>query len=335
MIRRLSLLALLLLLTPQVRADEARAAAQGEGPPPLFSEGPGKLADVDRATSLRFTPRRQGTTAVLLVWGHVHAGDSERFREAIKQAGSKVVEVQFLSGGGDLEEGLQIGRIMRAEGMIAHIPRGYVCASACNFMFLGGVARSIDPGGQFVVHIFDREEMPAIIVESLREASTQAMVTLRSAQASAAPSPGSPGMRSSASVGPEDAKPPPAGAPAAPQQGPPQGDMVDEILGALNCPNRTELQPEDLDETVEARLNKANIRDPAERAPLAAMLKVMTLVSLCTEQEDARQSAEVARFLVDMRLSLRFLTTFAAIPNAHARALTRDELRDFNIVNTE
>jgi predicted nuclease of predicted toxin-antitoxin system len=53
------------------------------------------------------------------------------------------------------------------------------------------------------------------------------------------------------------------------------------------------------------------------------------------EQTDARQAAEIARFLVDMSLSLRFLTEFANIPNAHWRKLTRDELRDFNIVNTE
>ena len=56
---------------------------------------------------------------------------------------------------------------------------------------------------------------------------------------------------------------------------------------------------------------------------------------LCTEQLNATAASEIARFLVEMRMSLRFLTEFASIPNPEPIAMTRDQLKDFNIVNTE
>lgn len=53
------------------------------------------------------------------------------------------------------------------------------------------------------------------------------------------------------------------------------------------------------------------------------------------EQSAANAAAEIARFLVEMQISLRFLTEFADIPNAEPRALTRQELREFGIINTD
>jgi hypothetical protein len=38
--------------------------------------------------------------------------------------------------------------------MPTRIPSGWTCFSACNFMFMGGRARAIDPGGVFMVHMF-------------------------------------------------------------------------------------------------------------------------------------------------------------------------------------
>jgi hypothetical protein len=34
------------------------------------------------------------------------------------------------------------------------LPAGWACFSACNFMFMGGVARYVDDGGLFIVHMF-------------------------------------------------------------------------------------------------------------------------------------------------------------------------------------
>ena len=69
------------------------------------------------------------------------------------------------SGGGNLDSGLKLGRIVRDhllqtrvgrsgwidDGNIDNAPR---CASACNFVFMGGVRRTVPEGTYFVVHRF-------------------------------------------------------------------------------------------------------------------------------------------------------------------------------------
>jgi hypothetical protein len=48
------------------------------------------------------------------------------------------------------------------------IPSGWACFSACNFLFMGGAARFVDPGGQFMVHMFthtgDRQVIAAEVM---------------------------------------------------------------------------------------------------------------------------------------------------------------------------
>ena len=39
---------------------------------------------------------------------------------------------------------------------MTRIPAGWACFSACNFIFMGGQPRVIDPGGLFIVHMFTR-----------------------------------------------------------------------------------------------------------------------------------------------------------------------------------
>ena len=56
--------------------------------------------------------------------------------------------------GGSLSEGLLTGDIVRKHGLRTSIVPGSVCASACNFIFMGGTARSIPETSAFVVHRF-------------------------------------------------------------------------------------------------------------------------------------------------------------------------------------
>src|SRR3546814_12087428 len=49
------------------------------------------------------------------------------------------------------------GRVIRSNfGLGTRIPSGWACFSACNFVFMGGQPRLIDPGGVFMVHMFTR-----------------------------------------------------------------------------------------------------------------------------------------------------------------------------------
>lgn len=66
-------------------------------------------------------------------------------------------EMWFRSPGGDARAGNEAGRLIRDTlDATARIPSGWACYSACNFMFMAGKKRIIDPGGQFMVHMFTR-----------------------------------------------------------------------------------------------------------------------------------------------------------------------------------
>lgn len=66
-------------------------------------------------------------------------------------------EIWLSSPGGDARAGNEAGRLIRDTlDVITRIPSGWACYSACNFLFMGGRSRTIDPGGQFIVHMFTR-----------------------------------------------------------------------------------------------------------------------------------------------------------------------------------
>jgi hypothetical protein len=63
-------------------------------------------------------------------------------------------EIWLRSPGGNAEVGNQAGRLIRGQSIQTRIPAGWACFSACNFLFMGGTVRYVDPGGLFVVHMF-------------------------------------------------------------------------------------------------------------------------------------------------------------------------------------
>lgn len=66
-------------------------------------------------------------------------------------------EIWLSSPGGDARAGNAAGRLIRdTMDVTTRIPSGWACYSACNFMFMGGRTRFIDPGGEFIVHMFTR-----------------------------------------------------------------------------------------------------------------------------------------------------------------------------------
>jgi hypothetical protein len=66
-------------------------------------------------------------------------------------------ELWLSSPGGDARAGNEAGRLIRSTlDVSTRIPAGWACYSACNFVFMGGRTRFIDPGGQFMVHMFTR-----------------------------------------------------------------------------------------------------------------------------------------------------------------------------------
>lgn len=103
---------------------------------------------------------------VLVAEGIIDSTLPERLREAIG-ADPMLGEVWIRSRGGDARAGNEAGRIIRSFGMTTRIPSGWTCFSACNFMFMGGVGRYVEPGGNFMVHMFTHTSDRTAISESV------------------------------------------------------------------------------------------------------------------------------------------------------------------------
>jgi hypothetical protein len=118
---------------------------------------------------------RPGNRPVLLAEGVVDAGLIPRLQAAL--ATFQGDEIWLRSPGGDARIGNQAGRIIRQANLLSRIPAGWACFSACNFLFMGGTARYVDPGGLFIVHMFTFTSDRQVIREA-REAGDDSTVGL-------------------------------------------------------------------------------------------------------------------------------------------------------------
>lgn len=78
----------------------------------------------------------------LLLDGEIQKGDSNQLINAILDSNGKKGSGLYLnSKGGDLEEALKIGSIVKEFGMTVFVKENGVCASACFFIYMNGIAR--------------------------------------------------------------------------------------------------------------------------------------------------------------------------------------------------
>lgn len=125
---------------------------------------------------------REGVTSsrgvemnVLVAEGIVDSTLPDRLRKAI-EADPMIGEVWIRSRGGDARAGNEAGRIIRSFLLPTRIPSGWTCFSACNFMFMGGAYRVVEPDGIFMVHMFTHTSDRTVISESIldgTEATTE------------------------------------------------------------------------------------------------------------------------------------------------------------------
>jgi len=101
---------------------------------------------------MRFTVQEVNGRQVLLAEGMIDDNLIPRLQEALR--GFQGDEIWLRSPGGNARIGNQAGRIIRENSLQTRIPAGWACFSACNFLFMGGFARHVDPGGLFIVHMF-------------------------------------------------------------------------------------------------------------------------------------------------------------------------------------
>jgi hypothetical protein len=106
----------------------------------------------DSGVALEFTVKEYRGQRVLLLEGGIEENDSEQFENALRQAG-QIAEVLLDSSGGLEREGLTIGRLIRRRGLSTRILAKARCESACADIFLGGVARRVEEGGRYGIHM--------------------------------------------------------------------------------------------------------------------------------------------------------------------------------------
>lgn len=119
------------------------------------------------------TPATRGGKRVLLAEGMVDEGLPARLRKAI-EADEAIEEIWLRSSGGDARAGNEAGKVIRSfPGMLTRIPAGWTCFSACNFVFMGGDARVVDPGGVFMVHMFTHTDQRDVIGNAVSEGTSE------------------------------------------------------------------------------------------------------------------------------------------------------------------
>jgi hypothetical protein len=85
--------------------------------------------------------------------GSTYPGDSATL-ESLLARGNAYAQVYLSSGGGDLDEGVKVGEVLRRYNQFVVVPDGFECVSACTVAFLGGRVRDVEPGGAYMVHAY-------------------------------------------------------------------------------------------------------------------------------------------------------------------------------------
>jgi hypothetical protein len=104
--------------------------------------------------SMTFTHEVINGIRVLKAEGRIDQQTPSRLEAALAEYPDAIDEIWLRSPGGDARAGTQAGFIIRESTIPTRIPAGWACFSACNFMFMGGAAREVEPGGLFMVHMF-------------------------------------------------------------------------------------------------------------------------------------------------------------------------------------
>lgn len=135
--------------------------------------------------AMTFTFRQQGQDRILMAEGAIDDALVPRLEAALKKH-APIDEIWLRSPGGNAEVGNAAGLIIKRSGTATRIPAGWACFSACNFMFMGGFLRTVDPGGVFMVHMFTFTADGGVLAEEATRGSEAAGETIRMVESEAA-----------------------------------------------------------------------------------------------------------------------------------------------------
>ena len=129
--------------------------------------------DWGQAKAISLTAADKNGKHVLLADGIIDSTLPKRLKAAL-DADERIEEIWLKSRGGDARAGNLAGKVIRTyPGMVTRISKGSTCFSACNFVFMGGDRRFVDPGGVFMVHMFTHTGDRDTIEISVEEGSAE------------------------------------------------------------------------------------------------------------------------------------------------------------------
>jgi hypothetical protein len=126
--------------------------------------------------AMQFTLTDKNGKRVLLAEGAVDDNMLTRLQTVLAKD-SPIDEIWLRSPGGNAWVGNEAGKLIRKIGIPTRIPAGWACFSACNFVFMGGPIRIVDPGGEFIVHMFTHADDRQYIREQVAK-GTQSTVDM-------------------------------------------------------------------------------------------------------------------------------------------------------------
>lgn len=108
------------------------------------------LTNIAQSGNLLAKNDRRGCFKELIFNGEIKRGDTEKFNsnlikfqaERPKENCNSRFNIILSSNGGDVDEALKIGKIIRDNEMVTLVPIGTSCLSSCVFLFSAGVVRA-------------------------------------------------------------------------------------------------------------------------------------------------------------------------------------------------
>jgi hypothetical protein len=340
------------------QADEAQPYQScSQGDQPLFSDFPPK-SNADYDTYMHYTVYKDGNLHDIVMWGAIDKCDEARLRRVL-QIARPIGTISLVSPGGSLDEAFAMGRTLREFGATTLIEDGNKCISACNFLFMGGAIRMMEPSGVFMVHMFDNHASDTLRAEvsnpptdlasflqlfPFRSDVTQDEVDYEVQQVNDQDAQAVAALQKIDKFDLallQSQQPDQAGANVVASNA--SGNRSDSIDQNIDTANSLCMTPLTFGLTYNASL-------PHQEAYVAQCIKDLsepytdedwfsdqarTEDVKAIQQDAAQAAADIARYLSEMSISLRFLTDFAKIPNSTPQALSIDELRDLNVINAD
>jgi hypothetical protein len=119
------------------------------------------LAATHSASSMEFRTFVKGGSTNLVARGEIENGDAQRLQAVLEHTNVTGATIYLNSPGGLVIESLSIGAVIRQHRLGTVVATGSECASACVFVFIGGIVREVQPRGRLGVHtaslMFDEE----------------------------------------------------------------------------------------------------------------------------------------------------------------------------------